>query len=79
MLIISNDRWTLFFQGWRPRLVKTWISGVETAIIHATDPVDQVAELKTRLRYVGVNNDVTRKIPEKKKSTRRRRTAKKSA
>jgi len=79
VIIIANDRWTLFFQGWRPRLVKTWISGVETAIIHATDSQAQVEELKTRLRYAGIVNDVTRKLPEKKKSTRSRKTAKKSA
>ena len=59
MLIIANDRWTIYFQGWRPHWVRTWISGIETAVIHAKDPKDQVVELKTRLRYAGVRNCVT--------------------
>jgi hypothetical protein len=65
MLIIANDRWTVFFEGWRPRVVKTWISGVETCVLKGT-PEQQVEELKTRLRYVGVNNTVTRLAPVKK-------------
>ena len=65
MLIIANDRWTVFFEGWRPRVVKTWISGVETCVLKGT-PEQQVGELKTRLRYVGVNNTVTRLAPVKK-------------
>lgn len=70
MLIISTDKWTLYFDGYRPRIVKTWISGVETAILRGT-PEQQVEELKARLRYVGVSNKVT--DPNKKKTKRRRR------
>ena len=65
MLIISNNSWTVFFEGWRPRVVKTWRSGVETALIIGTAE-QQVEELKARLRYVGVNNAVTRLAPVKK-------------
>ena len=65
MLIIANDRWTVFFEGWRPRVVKTWRSGVETCVLKGT-PEQQVEELKARLRYVGVNNTVTRLAPVKK-------------
>lgn len=71
MMIIATNRWTVYFQGWRPRLVRTWISGVETAILKGT-PEQQVEELKARLRYVGVNNTVTRLAPVKK--TRRKKT-----
>lgn len=65
MLIISNNRWTVYFEGWRPRVVKTWISGVETALLKGTAE-QQVEELKARLRYVGVDNQVTRLVPAKK-------------
>jgi hypothetical protein len=66
MFIISNDKWTLYFDGWRPRIVKTWISGVETALLRGT-PEQQVEELKVRLRYVGVNNNVTGMVKKQKK------------
>ena len=64
MLIIANDRWTVFFEGWRPRMVKTWRSGVETCVLKGTAE-QQVEELKARLRYVGVDNTVTRLAPVK--------------
>lgn len=66
MFIISTDKWTLYFDGWRPRVVKTWISGVETALLRGT-PEQQVEELKVRLRYVGVNNNVTSMVKKQKK------------
>ncbi len=66
MFIISTDKWTLYFDGWRPRVVKTWISGVETALLRGT-PEQQVEELKVRLRYVGVNNNVTGMVKKQKK------------
>jgi hypothetical protein len=75
VLIISNNRWTLYFEGWRPRVVKTWRSGVETCILKGTAE-QQVEELKARLRYVGVNNEVTRLVASKKKLTRKKPTAK---
>lgn len=62
MMIISNNRWTVYFDGWRPCIVKTWISGVETALLKGTAE-QQVEELRARLRYVGVNNQVTRLTP----------------
>jgi hypothetical protein len=65
MIIVSNDKWTLYFDGWRPRIVKTWISGVETCVLKGT-PEQQVEELKSRLRYVGVRNQVT-KLPKQKR------------
>lgn len=71
MIIISIDRYIIYFDGWRPRIVKTWISGIETAILHGT-PEQQVKELKVRLRYVGVNNNITNpnfKPKKDKKST----------
>ena len=71
MFIVSNDKWTLYFDKWRPRIVRTWISGVETAIIHAEDPAAQVEELKTRLRYVGVRNHVTNPVIVKHKKRKR--------
>lgn len=71
MMIIATNRWTVYFQGWRPRLVRTWISGVETAILKGT-PEQQVEELKSRLRYQGVINAATRLPPVKK--TRRKKT-----
>jgi hypothetical protein len=58
MLIISTNKHTIYFDGWRPRIVKTWISGVETALLKGT-PDQQVEELKVRLRYAGVRNKVT--------------------
>lgn len=64
MFIISNDKWTLYFDGWRPRIVKTWISGVETALLRGT-PEQQVEELKVRLRYAGVSNRVTKPVKER--------------
>ena len=70
MLIISNDRWTVYFKGWRPKIVKTWHSGVETALLKGTAE-QQVEELKARLRYVGVNNQVTRLVPAKKTSKKK--------
>ena len=70
MLIISTDKYTIYFDGWRPRIVKTWISGIETAIIRGT-PEQQVEELKARLRYAGVSNKVT--DPNKKKTKKRTR------
>lgn len=70
MLIISNNRWTVYFEGWRPRVVKTWVSGVETALIKGTAE-QQVEELKARLRYVGVNNQVTRLVQPKKTRTKK--------
>jgi hypothetical protein len=70
MLILSNDRYTVYFDGWRPRVIKTWISGVETAILRGT-PEQQVEELKCRLRYVGIRNRVTDpKWKEKKKKVK---------
>ena len=77
MIIIANDKWTLFFRGWRPVVVRTWKSGVETAILKGT-PEQQVEELKNRLRYVGVNNMVTdpvwyaRQVENKKRNLRKR-------
>lgn len=70
MLIISTDKYTIYFDGWRPRIVKTWISGIETAILRGT-PEQQVEELKARLRYAGVSNNVT--DPNKKKTKNRRK------
>lgn len=70
MFIVSTDKWTLYFDGWRPKIVKTWISGVETAILHGT-PEQQVEELKVRLRYVGVQNNVTGFIDKPKKRRKR--------
>ncbi len=70
MLIVSTDKWTLYFDGWRPKIVKTWISGVETALLRGT-PEQQVEELKVRLRYVGVKNSVTG-LPSKQKKTKKR-------
>lgn len=74
MFIISTDKHTIYFDGWRPRIVKTWISGIETAIIRGT-PEQQVEELKARLRYVGVSNRVTdpNNLAKKKTKTRTRR------
>jgi hypothetical protein len=48
----------LFFRGWRPVVVRTWIGGIETAILKGT-PEQQVEELKNRLRYTGINNMIT--------------------
>jgi hypothetical protein len=78
MFIIANNKWTLFFRGWRPVVVRTWISGVETAILKGT-PEQQVEELKTRLRYTGIQNMVTdpiwvaRQLENKKRKNRRKR------
>lgn len=78
MIIIANDKWTLFFRDWRPVVVRTWISGVETAILKGT-PEQQVEELKTRLRYTGIQNMVTdpiwvaRQLENKKRKNRRNR------
>jgi hypothetical protein len=58
MFIIANDKWMLFFRGWSPVVVRTWISGVETCVLKGT-PEQQVEELKTRLRYTGIQNMVT--------------------
>lgn len=69
MLIISTDKWTIYFDGWRPKIVKTWISGIETAILRGT-PEQQVEELKARLRYAGVSNKVTDPNKPKKKKSR---------
>jgi hypothetical protein len=65
MIIVSNNKWTLYFNGWRPKIVRTWISGVETCVLKGT-PEQQVEELKSRLRYVGVRNQVT-KLPKQKR------------
>jgi hypothetical protein len=70
MFIISTNKWTVYFDGWRPKIVKTWISGVETCVLKGT-PEQQVEELKARLRYVGVSNNVT--DPNKKNAKKRRR------
>jgi len=78
MFIIANNKWTLFFRGWRPVVVRTWISGVETAILKGT-PEQQVEELKTRLRYAGIQNMVTdpiwvaRQLENKKRTNRRKK------
>jgi hypothetical protein len=58
VFIIANDKWMLFFRGWRPIVVRTWIGGIETAILKGT-PEQQVEELKSRLRYTGINNMIT--------------------
>jgi hypothetical protein len=70
MFIISINKWTIYFDGWRPKIVKTWISGLETAILKGT-PEQQVEELKARLRYAGVSNNIT--YPNKKKTKNRRK------
>lgn len=71
MLIISTNKWTLYFDGYRPRIVKTWISGLETAILRGT-PEQQVEELKARLRYAGVSNKVTDPNKKTEKKSRKR-------
>lgn len=70
MFIISTNKWTIYFNGWRPKIVKTWISGVETAILKGA-PEQQVEELKARLRYAGVSNNIT--DPNQKKTKNRRK------
>lgn len=72
MIIISTDKHTIYFDGWRPRIVKTWISGVETALLKGT-PERQVEELKVRLRYAGVRNNVTDPNFKPKKARNRRK------
>lgn len=72
MIIISTDKHTIYFDGWRPRIVKTWISGVETALLKGT-PERQVKELKVRLRYAGVRNNVTDPNFKPKKTKNRRK------
>ena len=70
MFILATDRWTLYFEGVRPRIRKTWISGVETALLKGTAE-QQVEELKARLRYQGVVNNVT-KLPTPKKTRKKK-------
>ena len=65
MFIVTTDRWTVYFRGWRPRIVRTWRSGVETAMLKG-NAEQQVEELKARLRYQGVVNNITRIDPPKK-------------
>ena len=72
MFIIANNKWTLFFRGWRPVVVRTWISGVETCVLKGT-PEQQVEELKARLRYAGVSNNVTDPNWKPKKTKNRRK------
>jgi len=72
MLIISTNKYTIYFDGWRPRIVKTWVSGVETAILKGT-PEQQVEELKARLRSAGVRNKVTDPNWKPKKTRNRRK------
>ncbi len=62
----------LFFRGWRPVVVRTWISGVETAILKGT-PEQQVEELKSRLRYAGINNMITNPAWVRDNSKRKRK------
>lgn len=72
MLIISTNKHSIYFDGWRPRVVKTWVSGVETALLKGT-PEQQVEELKVRLRYAGVRNNVTDPNFKLKKTKNRRK------
>lgn len=65
MFILTTDKWTVYFEGIRPRIVKTWISGVETCVLKGTAE-QQVEELKARLRYQGVVNNITQLAKPKK-------------
>ncbi len=71
MFIISTNKWTVYFDGYHPKIVKTWVSGLETAILKGT-PEQQVEELKARLRYAGVSNNVTEPNKKKTKKSRKR-------
>ena len=76
MFIISTDKWTVYLDGWKPKIVKTWISGVETCILRGTAE-EKVEELKVRLRYSGVRNSVTSPTPTPKKQSVSTRSRKK--
>ncbi len=69
-LFISNDTKTLFFSGKTLVVKKTFVSGVETAILRGS-PEKQVEELKARLRSSGIKNNVT--SPEKPKRKRNKK------
>jgi hypothetical protein len=71
VIILSTDNWIIYFTGnhW-PRIIRNWKLGTETAIMHAVDPLEQIEELKSRLRYVGVINNITRPTLPKKKTKR---------
>ena len=49
MFIISLNKWTVYFDNRRPKIIKTWVDKQEVAPLRGT-PTQQIKELMVRLR-----------------------------